>query len=134
MSQKTMKITLDDRGVKKLFLITEMYAWDAEAWALELFFAMAASGVEVPDEIASMGFAGLTKLGLTALGKIPFNQAKPLLDRLMLCVEFIPNPADERVVRKLDRVDIEDPKNLLILKKEVIKLHLDFLNAADQST
>jgi len=134
MARKTIKIPLEDRGVKKTFVLTEMSAVDAENLALELAFAMGSSGVEIPDELADMGFAGLAKLGLTALSKIPFEKAKPMLDRLMACVEIAPNPNKPDVVRALVDEDIEDPKTRLILKKEVIKLHLDFLNAASPST
>jgi hypothetical protein len=132
MSRKTLKVTINDRGEDKNFLITEMSAIDAEDWAMELFFAMANAGVEVPDNLTEMGFAGIAALGLQALGKIPYEQVKPLLKRMMDCVQIMPNPADDRVVRPLLDSDIEDVQTRLKLRKEVFALHTDFLKAANQ--
>ena len=127
MSRKTAVVTLEDGGVQKKFLITRMSAADTEDWALELFFALANSGIEVPDDITEMGFAGLAQIGLSSLGKIPYEKAKPLLARMMDCVKFIPNPDDERVVRTLIDEDIDAVATRFKLRKEVVSLHTDFL-------
>jgi hypothetical protein len=127
---KTVKITLDDDGTDKRFLITRMSAVATENWALELFFALANAGVDIPDDITEMGFAGIAQTGLQALGKIPYEKAKPLLDKMMTCVQLMPNDDDDRVIRSLIDSDIEDPRTLLKLKKEVWSLHTDFLKAA----
>jgi hypothetical protein len=127
---KTIKVVINDDGTDKKFLITRMSAVATEKWALELFFALANAGVEIPDNLAEMGFAGIAQIGLQALGKIPFEKAEPLLNRMMDCVQFMPNDADDRVVRALLETDVEDPRTLLKLKKEVWSLHTDFLQAA----
>src|ERR1700693_4820703 len=108
MARKILKVTLQDRGEAKRYLITELSATEAENWALELFFAMANAGVELPDNIAEMGIAGIAELGLNALGKIPYEKAKPLLDKMMACVQFMPNLENDSVVRQLIESDIED--------------------------
>ena len=128
--RKTLKVTLEDRGVQKRYLLTEMSATEAEDWALELFFAMANAGVEIPENVAGLGFAGVAQVGLAALGNIPFEKAKPLLDKMMSCVQAMPNLDDERIVRSLVESDIEDFQTRLKLKKEVWSLHTDFLHAA----
>jgi len=130
MARKTKKVTLEDRGEQKVFLLTEMPATEAEAWALELFFAIANAGVEIPDDLVEIGFAGLAQVGLQALGKVPYDKAKPLLDRMMNCVQIIPNPNDDRVVRSLIESDIEDVSTRLKLRKEVFSLHTDFFKVA----
>jgi len=130
MARKIAKVEIIDRGERKKFLITEMSATEAENWALELFFAMANTGVEIPDDLAEMGFAGLAQIGLSALGKIPFEKAKPLMDRMMECVQFIPDPDNEMVVRFLLESDIEEVTTRLKLRKEVWNLHTGFLRPA----
>ena len=127
MSRKSVVVTLEDGGVQKKFLITRMSSANTEDWALELFFALANSGIEIPDDIVEMGFAGVTQIGLASLGKIPYEKAKPLLARMIDCVQFIPNPDDERVVRNLIDEDIDEVTTRFKLRKEVVSLHTDFL-------
>ena len=130
MARKSVVVTIEDGGEQKKFLITRMSAADSEDWALELFFALANAGAEIPDDMAELGFAGLAQLGIDAFSKISYEKAKPLLARMMQCVQFIPNPDDERVVRQLRDEDIEDVVTRLKLRKEVFNLHTDFLPAA----
>lgn len=133
--RKTKIVTIEDRGEQKRYLLTEMSATEAEDWALELFFAMANAGVDIPEldmeELASLGFAGIAQIGLQALGKIPYDKAKPLLARMMKCVQFLPNPENDSVVRPLIESDIEDVQTRLKLRKEVFNLHTDFLQTAN---
>lgn len=130
MARKTKVVHITDRGTPKTFLITEASATDAEEWAIRAFLAMADAGVEIPDDIESLGFAGVASVGMKALGKIPYEAAKPLLDRLMGCVQIMPDPNDPRVVRSLIEDDIEDVATRLALRKEVFRLHVDFLTAS----
>lgn len=127
--RKTLKVTLTDRGVEKRFLITEMSATDTEDWAIEMFFVLANAGVDIPDGLTEMGFAGVAQIGLQALGKVPYEKAKPLLAKMMTCVQFMPNLEDERIIRPLIESDIEDVQTRLKLRKEVFSLHTDFLQA-----
>ncbi len=130
MSRKTLKVTVEDDGELKSFLITRMSGADTEAWALELFFAMSNAGVEIPDNLEALGFAGLAQIGLSALGKIPYEKAKPLLEKMMTCVQAMPNPEDDRIVRPLVDSDTVDLTTRFKLRKEVFNLHTDFLKAA----
>ena len=130
MAIKNVTVILEDGGEKKKFLITRMSAVMCEDWALELFFALANAGVEIPEDLESLGFSGLAQLGLSTLSKVPYEKAKPLLDRMMACVQIMPNPDDDRIVRALHETDIEDMTTLLKLKKEVFSLHTDFLKVA----
>jgi len=130
--RKTAKILIEDRGVQKKFLITELPATEAEDWALELFFVMANAGVEVPEDFEELGFAGIAQIGLQAFSKIPYEKAKPLLAKMMACVQIFPDLNDDRIVRQLLDSDIEDVQTRLKLRKEVFSLHTDFLKAVKQ--
>lgn len=133
MARKGSRYTVTDeksRDFGKVFAITEMPAAQAEAWAYRALLALMRSGIEIPEDIKNAGMAGIASMGLSALSGIQWDDLKPLLDEMMKCVEIIPNPSDERVVRRLIDCDIEEPVTLGVLKFEVFKLHTDFFDTA----
>ena len=113
------------------FLITEMSASQAESWAFRVILAIGNAGIEIPDNLASQGMAGLMAVGYMNLLKIPFEAAKPLLDEMMGCVQIVPSP---NVKRPLIEDDIEEVKTRLALRKSIWDLHMDFFLDADKST
>ncbi|MVW80175.1 hypothetical protein [Bordetella sp. 02P26C-1] len=129
--EQTITITAEGRDKGKTFVITELSAYDAEDWAGRALFTLMNSGVEIPDSIASAGLAGVAAVGLKTLAKVPYEAAKPLLDRMMDCIEIQPSP---KVRRALVPDDIEEVATLLTLRKAVLSLHLDFFTAAAGST
>lgn len=125
MARKTATIKIDAQGrdFGKTFVITELSALAAEEWAGRALFAMMNAGVEIPDNIAKAGLAGVAALGIASLTKISFDAAKPLLDEMLECVQIQPSP---KVTRSLIDDDIEEVATLLTLRKEVFNLHLSF--------
>jgi len=136
MARKTLTYTVETEGRDqgKVFKLTEMSAADAENWAIRAFFAIMNAGVDVPDEIAEMGMAGLAEIWTTAIAGVSYEAAKPLLEEMMDCVQRIPDPSKPNVVRALDDSDIEEVKTRLLLRKAVFNLHVDFLGSAAPST
>lgn len=130
----TVTISAEGRDKGKVFVLTELSAYEAEDWAGRALFALMNAGVEIPDNIAEAGLAGVAALGIKALTKLPYKSAKPLLDKMMTCVEIQPSPSDPRVVRALIADDIEEVATLLTLRKQVLGLHMDFSMAAAPST
>ncbi|AKL43790.1 TPA: hypothetical protein I8438_002269 [Serratia marcescens] len=132
MARKETFITIDAAGRDqgKVFYIKEMSASQAEWWALRALMAMGRGGVEIPDNLRSMGIAAMAVEGLKAISKIHPDEAKPLLDELMTCVQAVPNPADKTVVRPLIEADIDEVATRLNLSAEVFKLHVDFFATA----
>ena len=130
--RKTLTYTVTDQGRDsgKVFMLTEMSATEAEDWALQAFFAIMNAGVEIPDDVASMGFAGIAAIGLKALGKVPYYMAEPLLNKIMDCVKIIPDPSQPNVIRALIDSDIEEAATRLKLKKAVFDLHTSFFTRA----
>ncbi|CAK8736468.1 hypothetical protein SODG_000181 [Sodalis praecaptivus] len=128
MARKETFITIerDGRDQGKMFYIKEMAASQAEWWAMRALMAMGRGGVDIPDDLRSMGMAAMAVEGLKAIAKIPPDEAKPLLDELMACVQAVPNPADKSVVRPILESDIEEVLTRLTLRAEVFKLHVDF--------
>lgn len=132
MARKEVFYTVEDKGRDhgKVFYIREMSATQAEWWAIRAGLAMAKNGVNLPDNFSDMGMAGMAKVGLEMVAKIPPEDARPLLDELMRCVQAVPNPADKNIKRPLIDDDTEEVITRLKLRGEVFKLHVDFLTAA----
>lgn len=114
------------RDTGKHFLITEMPASQAERWAQRALMAMGKAGVEMPDDFANSGLAGIAVLGMKAIAGMPFADAGPLLDEMMRCVQFIPSPDQALLARPLIEDDIEEVTTRLALRSEVIELHTGF--------
>ena len=118
-----------DKG--KAFHLTEMPATKAENWAIKALLAVGNSGLEIPENLAAQGMAGLLAVGYMNLLKIPFEAAKPLLDEMMDCVQFVPSPS---IKRPLIDDDIEEVQTRLLLRKAVWNLHMDFFLSESKST
>ncbi len=133
MARKTATVTIsaEGRDKGKVFILTELSAYEAEDWAGRALFALMNAGVKIPDNIAEAGLAGVAAMGLKAIAKLPFDSAKPLLDKMMECIQIQPSPA---VTRALIPDDIEEVATLLQLRKQVLGLHMDFSMAAAPST
>ena len=132
MARKTLdlKITATGRDKGKRFLITEMSARGAERWAFRAFLALARAGADVPEDVEAAGFAGLATFGLRAFAGVAYEEAEPLLDEMLYCVEIYPEPKDTRIHRPLIEDDVEEVETLLLLRKEVFRLHVDFSKVA----
>ena len=127
--EKLVTITTEGRDLGKTFKITEMSPFQAEKWAMRAFLALAKSGLEVPEETSQAGLAGIASMGLQAFAGLPWDQAEPLLDEMMVCVQVAPNLVDPtKGLRPIMPFadDIEEVKTLLTLRKEVLELHLGF--------
>ena len=120
------------RDDDKTFTITEKPAHIAERWVTRLYLAMARSGIEIPPEVAKAGYVGLFFLGLKSLTEARYDDLGPLLDELMTCVKINPSAG---VVRPLnpDGSDIEEVATYLLLRREVVELHLGFTLAEAMS-
>ena len=117
-----------DKG--KTFFLTEMDADRAERWATRAFFAMAANGVDIPPDVMQMGLGAITAIGVRSIMTMGFEDAAPLLDEMMLCVQIMPDPGKPDLLRPLDRDDIEEVGTRLKLRSEVFELHTGFSVAA----
>ena len=142
----------DGRDAGKQFLIREMPASRAEAWAIRAMLAMGRAGIEIPEAFRQQGFSGLLSIlqsssdsgieiaaallaGLkltvfTNLLRIPADDAMPLLAEMMDCAQRM----ESAVTRALVEDDIEEIQTRLKLRSEIWNLHTDFFGGAGQST
>lgn len=136
MARRVATVTIDapGRDQGRTFVITEMPASQAEAWAIRAFLAMARGGVDVPDDIANMGLAGVALMGLDGLRHLRWEDAEPLLDEMWDTIQIVPERSRPNVMRGLVETDVEEIVTRLRLRKEVLALHVDFSSAGSPST
>lgn len=138
--REVVTIDIESRDKGKSFLLTEMSARDAEDWGAEMFMLAVNNGLA---EGIGGGMADLVNLDFRTLGRIPFDQAKPLWDRMFRCVAFVPSltdidpltekPKSRPVVENPDYPDGDDIQEVgtrLKLRMEVFELHTGFSIAA----
>ncbi len=133
--RKTNTVTIDTEGRDKgkTFFIREMAAVPAEKWAMRALSAMGRAGVPIPADLENSGMAGIAAAGVRSLVTMDFADAEELLDEMMRCVQFMPDPSKPDIVRPLvdagpdgEGADIEEVATRLRLRSEVIALHLGF--------
>lgn len=132
MARKTVNyvVTDENRDQGKAFVLTELPAAKAEAWAFRAILALMEGGVDLPAGFERMGVAGIAELGIRALAHLRWEVAEPLLAEMWECVQIMPDPAKPHVVRQLIESDIEEVMTRIKIRAEVWKLHTDFLSAA----
>ena len=91
--RKEKTIVIDDRGRSLTFKIREMSALRLESWIARAGILLAATGIlnetkadvrNVGDIAASVGRM-MGDFGISALGKLDYDKARPLLDELLSC-------------------------------------------------
>ncbi len=141
MARKTKTITIPgapsdipgQRDNGKTFLLTEMPARQAEAWADRAFLALAHSRADLPPEAERSGMAGL--VGIVHLfSSVQFPEILPLMDELMSRVLLVWDPQKKLTRALLDNGDegddIEEVATRQMLRREVMDLHVNFLLGA----
>jgi hypothetical protein len=121
------KVESKDRDSGKTFVLTEMPVRQAENWAMRALFALISSDVDLPENLQSLGMAGIAEIGFKALSKIKdFTIVDGLLSEMLDCVEFMPDASKSNIVRPLFDGDVEEISTLIKLRFEAWKLHVDF--------
>lgn len=131
MARKTAnyRVPTEGRDQGKLFVITEMSSAQAEAWATRALLALIGSNTDIPENVGELGMAGLAELGLRSLASLKWEVAAPLLEEMLQCVQFIPDPNKTHIARPLIDDDIEEVATRLALRREWWNLHMGFLQA-----
>ena len=117
----------EGRDAGKKYQITEMSAEAAEWWAFRALQAIAGADAELNLQAP---LADMAAQGIKALAKVHPDQARPLLDEMMGCVQILV-PATQKPRPLLDG-DIEDVKTRFMLRKAVMELHLGFSTGGEE--
>jgi hypothetical protein len=123
----------DNRDGGKRFQITEMPARQAEEWVIKAFLAISSSGVDISDEAHEAGAAGVISEGMAGFLRMKPEQAMPLLDDMMQCVE-IWDETHKGYRGLFQDDDVEEIATRFKLRAEVVELHTGFPVAAALST
>ena len=130
MARKSKPVTIEAPGRDhgKRFIITEMPAAQAEAWAFRAMGAMARAGLDIPTGTMESGMAGFAMVGLKAFLAAPWEVVAPLLAEAMACVRVIMPafPDGRALVEDGNGDDIEEVATRIKLRDEVFELHLGF--------
>lgn len=116
-----------ERDNGKVFELTEMDAYRGQDWALRAMLALAASGVSLPADAMSGGWAGLAAFGVTALLGAPYAALKPLLDEMLSQAQYLhregqqPQPITPGV-----NCPVEEIKTFLAIQRALFTLHTGF--------
>lgn len=124
--RKTLTVNIGPEGGRdegKVFIITEPSAMKAESWARRGIIALLKAGIEVPDDVANAGLAGIASLGVQGLAKAGSSEIDALYDELLNCVQIRPSP---NVVRNVIPDDFEEMRTLIRLRVEVFQLMTGF--------
>jgi len=132
MARKTKYVVVAEgapetnRDYGKRFLLTEMAAGPAEKWATRAFLGLARSGVVVPQDIVTSGWAGIVEFSINKVAAINFAEAEPLMDEMFACVQFCPDPDRPEFARPgpVMENEIEEVTTRLQLRWEVVHLHV----------
>lgn len=134
MGRKTKRLTIEAEGRDKgkTFLLTEMPAHQAEAWAIRAMGAMVRAGLDLTPDVLESGMVGMAVLGMRALMAAPYADTAPLLAEVMACVKVIMPaiPEGRPLVEDGNGDDIEEVATYLTLRDEVLELHVGFSLAA----
>jgi hypothetical protein len=137
MARRTALITISDpksRDHGKTFRVTEMAADVAERWAIRCLLAFANAGARLPDGVLESGMAGIQATlpglliqGLRSLAGLQYDDAAPLLDDMLGCVDFkTPGQDSYFPLRGSGMTQVEEVSTLLKLRYEVLQVHLNF--------
>jgi hypothetical protein len=143
---KTIIIERDGRDKGKMFMLTEMSAWNTNRWGLNCAKQLAKSGVELPQELVDMGIGGiingirnavanpteegdfyttsLLKAFLYLMANVDEDQLFKLLSDLIECVQL--QTTDGAIIQLLPEHHIEESSTFNTLYKEVFQLHSFF--------
>jgi hypothetical protein len=119
-------ITDDGRDKGKVFFLEEMSASRAEKWALRAFLALARAGVDIPENAMANGIAGIAVIGLKAFGNMNAADAEHLLDEMLACIQYVPDPQRAEIKRPIVESDIDEVATRFRLRMEVFTLHTGF--------
>lgn len=132
MARKTIDftVTTEGRDLGKVFRIVEMPASQSERWGLRTMNAMSKALGGFPPGLLASGMQGLTAVGISAFARAHWDEIEPLMNEMFTCIQIVPNPANPGVVRPLIEDDVEEVSTRVLLRQEVLDLHLGFFKAA----
>ena len=132
--RKEKNIVIDDRGKSLTFKIREMSALQMEGWIARAGILLAGTGildetrvdVRNAGEIAAGVARAVGESGISALGRLDYDKARPLLDELLSCCFRVDAGVEQPLTPDVLEGFIEDVRTLFTLRKEALALNFGF--------
>ena len=132
--RKEKNIVIDDRGKSLTFKIREMSALQLEGWIARAGILLAGTGildetrvdVRNAGEIAAGVARAVGESGISALGRLDYDKARPLLDELLSCCSRVDAGVEQPLTPDVLEGFIEDVRTLFTLRKEALALNFGF--------
>lgn len=132
--RKEKNIVIDDRGKSLTFKIREMSALQMEGWIARAGILLAGTGIldETKADVRNVGeiAAGVARAvgesGISALGRLDYDKARPLLDELLSCCSRVDAGVEQPLTPDVLEGFIEDVRTLFTLRKEALALNFGF--------
>lgn len=132
--RKEKTIVIDDRGRSLTFKIREMSALQMEGWIARAGILLAGTGildetrvdVRNAGEIAAGVARAVGESGISALGRLDYDKARPLLDELLSCCSRVDAGVEQPLTPDVLEGFIEDVRTLFTLRKEALALNFGF--------
>lgn len=139
--RKEKTIVLTDRDKQLTFKIREMPATRLESWIVRAGLLLASTGMlkglssGSPDagEVINAAGRAMAEEGLSALGRIDYEKAAPLLDELLACCCRVDAGIEQQMTPDVADGIIEDVRTLFALRREALALNLGFFAPAGAS-
>lgn len=117
----------ENRDAGKVFVVKEVDAVQAEEWGLRALMAIGTSGIQIPQELLSLGILAIPLIGYQVFMGSKEEAVIPLWrEMLPACVSIRHSDA---VVQPFDRSQVEEVSTLLELRKTILELHTGFTTA-----
>ena len=132
--RKEKNIVIADRGKSLTFKIREMSALQMEGWIARAGILLAGTGildetrvdVRNAGEIAAGVARAVGESGISALGRLDYDKARPLLDELLSCCSRVDAGVEQPLTPDVLEGFIEDVRTLFTLRKEALALNFGF--------
>ena len=131
--RKEKTIVIDDRGRSLTFKIREMSALRLESWIARAGILLATGildetrvDVRNAGEIAAGVARAVGESGISALGRLDYDKARPLLDELLSCCSRVDAGVEQPLTPDVLEGFIEDVRTLFTLRKEALALNFGF--------
>lgn len=138
--RKEKTIVVDDRGRQLTIKIREMPALKLESWIARAGILLAGTGIldartdtRNAGEVASGLGKALAESGLSALGSLDYEKARPLLDELLACCSRVDAGVEQPLTPDVVEGIIEDVRTLFTLRKEALALNFGFFGQGGPS-
>lgn len=120
--QVLVTIDADNRDKGKSFIITELPAMQAERWFRRVLAYLSRLGVALPAMAGMTGMASMA--GFSPMQMYAWIDDEDLMREVMSCVKVRPEGVE--TTRGLVATDTEEPATIILLRMEVLALHVGF--------